>query len=132
MQRASTIIESLHFVSIVCVFNQAIYSKACEIKWKEPRIFRNCLLMMGIFNLQSNYLEILKKQFHDARMKDALLQSATANGKSHRRWVRQYKIFHEALVRLVITDVLQEVEDCCIEGLTGWIYKWNIRWNKEW
>ena len=85
MQRASTIIESLHFVSIVCVFNQAIYSKACEIKWKEPRIFRNCLLMMGIFNLLSNYLEILKKQFHDARMKDALLKSATANGKSHRR-----------------------------------------------
>ena len=75
--------------------------------------------MIGIFNLLSNYIGILKKRFYDAGMKDALLQSATANGKSYRRGVRQYKIFYEALVQLVITDVLQGVEDCCMEGLTG-------------
>ena len=32
MQRALTIIESLHLVSIVSVFDQAMYSKACEIR----------------------------------------------------------------------------------------------------
>ena len=37
MQRALTIIESLHLISIVYVFDQAIYSKASEIKWKKPR-----------------------------------------------------------------------------------------------
>ena len=98
MQRALTVIESLHFISIVCVFNQAIYSKTCEIKWKEHHKFRNCFLMMGLFNLLSNYIGILKKRFYDAEMKYALLQSATANGKSYRRGVRQYKIFYEALV----------------------------------
>ena len=54
--------------------------------------------MMGLFNLLSNYIGILKKRFYDAEMKYALLQSATANGKSYRRGVRQYKIFYEALV----------------------------------
>ena len=75
--------------------------------------------MISIFNLLSNYIGILKKRFYDAGMKDALLQSATANGKSYRRGVRQYKTFYEALVQLVTTDVLQGVEDCCMEGLTG-------------
>ena len=127
MQRASTIIESLHLVFIVCVFDQAIYSKACEIKWKKPLKFRNCLLVMGIFRLLTNYMGILKKRFYDTGMKNALLQSATVvegsieqafNGKSHNRGVRQYKIFYEALVRLRITDALQGVEDCYMEGLT--------------
>ena len=104
MQKALTNIESLHLVSIVCVFDQAIYYKACEIKWKEPLQFRNCLLMMSIFHLLTNYMGILKKRFCDAGMKDVLLQSATIaegsieralNGKSYNRGVREYKIFHE-------------------------------------
>ena len=120
MQRALTIIESLHLVSILCVFDQAIYSKACEIKWKEPLKFRNYLLMMGIFHLLRNYMGVLKKRFYEAGMKDFFLQSATIaegsieralNGKSYNRGVRQCKIFYEASVRLMVTDVLQGVED---------------------
>ena len=32
MERALKIIDQLHLVAIVCVFDQTIYSKACEIK----------------------------------------------------------------------------------------------------
>ena len=35
MRRASNIVDSLNLLSIVCAFDQAIYSKAVEIKWKE-------------------------------------------------------------------------------------------------
>ena len=49
LERALKLIESPHFVSLVCVFDQAIYSKACEIKWKEPAKFKSCLLMMICF-----------------------------------------------------------------------------------
>ena len=66
MQRALTVIESLHLVFIVYVIDQAVHSKACQIKWKEPHKFQNCLLMMGIFHLLTNYLGILKKRFYDA------------------------------------------------------------------
>ena len=85
MEKALTIIESLHLVSIVCVFDQAIYCKACEIKWKEPHKFRNCLLMMGIFHLLTNYMGILKKPFYDAGMKHILIQSATVAERSIER-----------------------------------------------
>ena len=83
--------------------------------------------MMGIFHLLTNYMGILKKRFYDAGMKDVLIQSATVaegsieramNGKSYNRGVRQYKIFYEASVRLMIPEVLQGVEDSCIEGFT--------------
>ena len=114
MKRALTIIGSLHLVSIVCVFDQAIYSTAWEINWKKPLKFRNCLLMMGIFHLLANNMGILKKRFYDARMKYVLLQSATIaegsieralNEKIYNRGVRQYKIFYEALVRLMMIVV---------------------------
>ena len=76
MERALKIIDQLHLVSIVCVFDQAIYSKACEIKWKEAEKFQNCVLMLGIFHLLMMYMGILNKRFSDAGLKDALIQSS--------------------------------------------------------
>ena len=36
---------------MICVFDQTIYSKTCEIKWKEREKFKSCLLIMGMFHL---------------------------------------------------------------------------------
>ena len=66
-------------------------------------------------------------------MEDVLLQSATIaegsvervlNDKSYNRVVQQYKTFYEVLARLMIPDVLQGVEDCCMEGLTEKYIPW--------
>ena len=51
MSRALTIVEALHLDAIGCFFDQAIYSKACEIKWREPEKLKCCMLMMRIFHL---------------------------------------------------------------------------------
>ena len=67
--RALQIIESLKLVTLVCVFDHAIYSKAIEIKWKEKQKFRNIVLMM--------YMHILSKTFSDAGIRDILIQSGT-------------------------------------------------------
>lgn len=114
MCRALTIIQSLHLNAIVCVFDQAIYSKACEIKWKEPEKFQNCIVMMGIFHLLMVYMGILNKRFGDGGLRDALIQSSIVaegsidsalRGKSYNRGIRIYKIFYEALNRLLISKV---------------------------
>ena len=76
METALKIIDQLHLVSIVCVFDRAIYSKACVIKWKEAENFQNCVLMLGIFHLLMMYMGILNKRFSDAGLKDALIQSS--------------------------------------------------------
>ena len=71
------IIESLKLVTLVCVFDQAIYSKAIEIKWKEKQKFGNIVLMMGMFNMLMMYMHILSKRVSDAGIRDILLQSGT-------------------------------------------------------
>ena len=62
--------------AIVCIFDQAIYSKAMQIKWKELLKFQRCILMMGIFHLDRVFLSILNKRFGDTGLRDALLQSS--------------------------------------------------------
>ena len=114
MCRALTITEALNLDVIVCVFDQAIYSKACEIKWREPEKFKCCVLMMGIFHLLMVYMSILNKRFGDAGLRDALVQSSIIAegsvesalcGKSYNRGVRLYKVFYEALNRLLLTQL---------------------------
>ena len=80
--RALSLIESLRLQSILCVFDQAIYSKACETKWKEPEKFKNCVLMMGIFHLLMVIMGILYKRFSDAGLRDTVVQSSIVAGGS--------------------------------------------------
>ena len=115
MERALKIIDQLHLVSTVCVFDQAIYSKGCEIKWKEAEKFQNCLLMLGIFHLLMMYMGISNKRFSDAGLKEALIQSSiiaegsinsALRGKCYNRGVRLYKTTYEFLLRLVLLEVM--------------------------
>ena len=68
--------DVLNLDATVCVFDQAIYSKACAVKWKEPLQFQRFILMMGIFHLHMVFMSILNKRFVDAGLRDALVQSS--------------------------------------------------------
>ena len=114
MERALILTTSLRLTSIVCVFDQAIYAKAIEIKWKEPEKFRCCVVMMGMFHLLMVYMAILHKRFADAGLKDTIIQSGMTaegsietalKGKHYNRGVRLYKIFYEALMRNLISHM---------------------------
>ena len=59
------IVESLKLSSFICLFDQAIYSKVIEIKWKEKEKFKNGVLMTGMFHTIMMYLQILRKRFFD-------------------------------------------------------------------
>ena len=106
MDRCLTIIGKLKLNSIVCVFDQAIYSKAVEIKWKKPDKFSPCVIMLGMFHTIMMYLGIIGKRFIDAGYKDLLVQSEVLAegsaeralfGKMYNRSVRCCKVLHEAL-----------------------------------
>ena len=75
--RALQIIKSLKSVMLVCVFDQAIYLKAIEIKWKEKQKFGNIILMIGMFHMLMMYMHILSKRFSDAGIRDILIQNGT-------------------------------------------------------
>ena len=122
--------DSLKVVSIVCIFDQATYSKACEIKWRESSKFSNRVLMMGMFPMMTMFMNILFKRFAAADLKDALIRSAlvadrsvkmTLRGMCYNQRMPLYKLFYEAVMRLLL-DNLAETKELDRENLFSAVY----------
>ena len=120
MDRALKIMESLKLPSIVCVFDQAIYSKAIEIKSKEKQKFNNCVLMMGMFHMLMMFIDILSKRFSVAGLRDVLIQSGVVaegsvdkalSGKMYNRGIWLYKLAYEAITRKVFDVIVSTKEE---------------------
>ena len=100
--------EQLRSKYIVCAFDQAIYCKAIELKWRYPDKYKDCIVMLGIFQMIMTYLAIIGKKFSDAGLKDLVVQSdvvttgsadKSLSGKMYNRSVRAHKLVYEALYR---------------------------------
>ena len=79
MLRALKVVESLKLPLVVCVFDQAIYSKDIEIKWKEKEKFKNSVLLMVILHTVTKYIHVFSQRYShlglcDIFIKVALLQ----------------------------------------------------------
>ena len=140
MLRALKIIDSLKLTSIVCIFDQAIYSKAIEIKWKEKEKFNCCVLMMGIFHTLMMFMHILSKRFSSAGLRDVLIQSVVIaegsvdkalSGKMYNRGVRLYKLAYEAITRKVFDEMgSTKEEDDWLRSNTN-IADFDLFWEQE-
>ena len=64
--RALKGIEFLKLVTLVCVFDQAIYLTAIKIQWKDQEKFGSIVLIMGMFHILMMYMHIYSKRFSDA------------------------------------------------------------------
>ena len=114
MQRSVKIKEQLKLRSIVCVYDQAIYAKAYQIKCKNPDQFKGVFLMMGTFHVILNFLAVIAARFKDAGLRDIIVQSMIVaegsvdtmfNGsRAYNRAARSYKILYEAFSRILLDD----------------------------
>ena len=77
MLRAVKYVKFLKLSSVVCVFDQAIYSKGIKIKWKEKERFENVVLIIGMFHTIMMHMHIFSKRFSDADVRDVLIHSGT-------------------------------------------------------
>lgn len=112
MERALRIKSQLNLESIVCVYDQAIYAKAYQIKCKEAEKFRSIFLMMGTFHIIMTLLAVMAVRFKDAGLKDLVIQSVLvaegsvdtmfSGSRAYKRAVRAYKILCESLSRLLL------------------------------
>lgn len=119
LQRCLKIKDSLKLKSIVCVFDEAIYAKAVEIKWKQPETYKSCIIMLGIFHTLMMFLGIFGKRFGDGGYRDLLVQSEVIaegsvdrvlTGKMYNRSVRAVKLTFEALNRILIDMFEQDLD----------------------
>lgn len=100
--------DSLRLNAIVVVFDQAIYTKAMEIKWKHSEHFRDIIARMGAFHTFCTLLGIIGKRFQDAGLRDLCVESqlisersvsGVMEGRKYNRAVRLHKLVYEALMR---------------------------------
>ena len=108
LRQSVKIKESLQLNTIVVVFDQALYSKAIEIKWKHNQQFENVILRMGVFHTICVLLGIIGKRFKDAGLRDLCVEaqviaegsvSGVLEGRRYNRAVRLHKLVYEALMR---------------------------------
>ena len=102
--------DSLRLNAIVVVFDQAIYAKAMEIKWKHSEHFKDIIVRMGTFHTICTLLGIIGKRFQDAGLRDLCVESqvivegsvsGVMEGRKYNRAMQLHKLVHEALMRQV-------------------------------
>ena len=113
MNRALKMKESLKLSGIVCVFDQSIFAKAMEIKWRDPSKYKSCIPLLGTFHTMI-YMNKISKRFKDAGLRDVLIQSGAIAegsidgglmGKMYNCGVRYYRLIYEALCHLLIQQM---------------------------
>jgi len=93
------------------VFDQALYAKATEIKWKHRAQLNDLVLRMGVFHtiFHTTFLSVIGKRFQDAGLRDVIVESGVIaegsvagvlEGRTYNRAVRFHKLMYEALNRL--------------------------------
>ena len=99
----------LHLEEILCVFDQALYAKEMEIKWKNSEVFKKVVICMGAFHTLCNLLSIIGKRFASAGLRDLAVESgiivegsitSVLEGRHYNRGARFCKLVYEALLRL--------------------------------
>jgi hypothetical protein len=75
LQQSLKICKKLDINEITCVFDQAIYAKATEVKWKHSDTFESLIIRMGTFHTICTMLAIIGKIFQDAGLRDLAVES---------------------------------------------------------
>ena len=112
--------DRLDLPQMILVFDQAIYSKVQQIRWKDEALTNRFIVRLGEFHTAMAFLAIIGKRFADAGMKDILIESevvaeGSINGvvSSHHynRSMRSHKLLAEGLWRLRFEVFLESLSE---------------------
>ncbi|MES9879525.1 MAG: hypothetical protein ABW185_01435 [Sedimenticola sp.] len=93
----------------VITFDEAIYSIAKQIQWRNPDEFKDTVIRLGGFHMAMVFLAIIGKRFANSGLDDLLHESniyganTVSNilkGKMYNRCIRAHKLVREAMERL--------------------------------
>ena len=110
MKRALKMNDARKISEIVCLFDQSIFAKTAEIKWKSPEKYKDCGLVLGAFHMIMSFMSFLAKRFGDAGLRDTLVQAgvledgsadSAISGRMYNRGIRSYKLAYEDLYFIV-------------------------------
>ena len=105
---------------MICVFDQAIYAKAFEVKCKEFEKFKPIVLRLGTFHTICTLISLIAKRFQDAGLKNLFIEagvvaegsvSAVLEGRNYNRGVRVHKLAYEAFMRVALEGFYQWLDE---------------------
>ena len=113
MERVLKMEDALKISETVSVFDPSIFPKAAEIKWKSPEKYKDCVLVLGAFDVIMSFMSILAKWFGDADLKDTLVQAGvladgsadSISGQMYNRGICSYKLAYEVFYTLLLENM---------------------------
>ena len=132
LQRCVEIADKLELDTIVVVFDQAIYSKAQLIRWRNAVFMKRIVIRLGAFHTAMSFLGCIGKRFKDGGLQDILIESevvatGSANGvfsgKHYNRSVRAHKLTMEAMEHMRLEAFLQSATEEEAEQTRSFINK---------
>ena len=109
LRRADSMFQRSGQSEVILTWDEALYSKAQIIKWRNPDEFKNVFNRLGGFHRPTNFMGIIGTVMKDGGLEDILIESniyggAAATkileGKSYNRGIRAHKIVYESMWRL--------------------------------
>ncbi|XP_028391978.1 uncharacterized protein LOC114516648 isoform X2 [Dendronephthya gigantea] len=103
------IADKLSLEHIVLVFDEAIYAKIQQIRWKDATFMKRFVVRLGEFHATMSFLSAIGNMFRDAGLQDILIESdvvgqgqikGVLTGKHYNRSMHCHKVMSEALHRL--------------------------------
>lgn len=71
--RSEEIANKLELKYICLVFDEAIYAKVQQVRWKEERYLNRFVVRLGDFHMSMSFCGAISKLFKDAGLKVSLL-----------------------------------------------------------
>lgn len=115
--RSLQIANELQIDNVVLVMDQAIYSKAQQIKWQNEDFQKRLVTRLGEFHTIMAFLSVIGKRFRDAGLQDIFIESGVVaqnsvnqvvTGHHYNRSLRAHKLVCEALQRIRFKIFLDE------------------------
>ena len=112
--------ESFELDGVIVVFDQALYSKAQQIRWKNEIFQRKLVLRLGKFHTCMAFMGAIGKMYRLSGLEDILVEGGVVaqgsiagvmGGHNYYRSLRAHKIMYEALSILLLQKFIDSLDD---------------------
>ena len=112
MEKAETAAVSKNMSFIQFVGDQTVYAHIVELKYENPDKFAHILPILGSFHIEMSFMSAIYKQLKESNAEDLLVEAGliaqgsvvqALRGSHYNRATRLYKLFYEAMLRIIIS-----------------------------
>lgn len=111
--------------AVVVVFDQALYSKAQQIRWKDTLYQEKLVLRLGEFHTCMAFMGAIGKMFKLSGLEDVIIEAGVIaqgsiagviSGHNYNRAIRAHKLMYEALSILLLQKFVASMNESTLDA----------------